>query len=400
MSEITIQQESWRKAVVDQVKKEVKKELDQANEGKSPSKRLVFILKSINQHKESKETKQNIRLYVLCMSALVHHARQGGLRKNEIKNLESLAYNVLLRSNVKPITSQLAYLYGELQLVVSQISRLERDHWKSAWEQQMAVYYSGASHINSDAYEALSLAIRMRRLGNFGDALDNYYIAFNDQNLSLQARSQAGLGILKCYRFIGFEQEARRFGKELSELVKELPRYLKEIEWESACLELKFHQEIKPIIQLTRKSGTHFEPIYILESILWILGLQETRYHRKIPDLTPLIRKKMISSRDHPTLLKSVQLMIAGYDSEEPLPSRVRDLGFVVTSLQEFTTIEQQLLFSLAISRFLKRNKLHPTARLCALQYSRATNYHGQVLEDPLGIGSDVVESFKLEQAS
>lgn len=400
VKKIILHQENWRKEFVDEVKKEVKADLENRFADKAPSKRLVYILKEINQAEPGRDTKNVIRHFVLCISALAHHSRHGGLKSSEIKSLGSLAYNILQRSKIRPVTSKLAYLYGEINLVMSQISRLRREHWKSAWEQQMAIYFSGSSHINSDHYEALTLAIRMRRLGQIGESIKNYEMAYRSDKLSDYSYAQAGLGLLKCYRFVGDQRKVEHLANELFGKFHKGERYYKEVEWEMACSELKFAHEIKPLLYLTRRAGSHFSSIYLLELTLWLLSLQESRYHRKIPDLEQLVRKKVIAAKENSLLLRSVEILVGAYNAKEALPARVRELDFIVENFYNYNTIEQQLLFAVGIYRFLIRHRMQKVSHLFYFQYNRAMMNFDEVITDPLGVGITPINPVEIDEAS
>src|SRR5690606_8947015 len=120
------------------------------------------------------DARSQLTRFVLVMSTLVQHARYGGLTNTQVRRGAALASTILETLGIKPGTSQLSFLYGELHLVLSQIYRKDGAHWHAAWQQYEAMSKAKKSLPGGEAFQSLASANRAMRLGHARLALLHY----------------------------------------------------------------------------------------------------------------------------------------------------------------------------------------------------------------------------------
>ena len=94
-----------------------------------------------------------LKNYIFIMNTLIQHENLGGLESTQVWKLLEIGRMVLHLSGVKPISSKIAYLHGELSLVTSQIMRKDGDHFLAAWQQQLSKHLSGARPPGGKVFE-------------------------------------------------------------------------------------------------------------------------------------------------------------------------------------------------------------------------------------------------------
>lgn len=130
------------KKAIEELKIKVKSSLDQAEASGGIEARKRLALERIAELADDLSPQSCFERVIAIISVLTHHVRHGGLTDVMVRRLFKEAQGILTLQKVKPSTSQLSFLHGELFQVMSQIQRKNGEHWASAWTQQLGVLYS------------------------------------------------------------------------------------------------------------------------------------------------------------------------------------------------------------------------------------------------------------------
>jgi len=379
----------WTVADVNQTKKRVRDTIERHTSQKSKTQRIQIISRKIREY-AGKSDPQGILMHVIyCISALFHHSRFGGLQDRQIERLASIVDDLLRVSGVKPPQSKVAFLYGELYSVLSQIERTRGMHWQSIWLQKMAVYYSGSSSQGGDGYVALASGIRFFRLGFLDKALDLLQSIDSQTDLPIRDKVLAQLISIRCYRLAGRFDLSTRLSEEIRDECNIPEDYAEELHWEEQVRKVRSSGDINELYLMT-KSGKKFDkPGYLIEFMLRAYALPNKKYLKKLPSLDYLVRKRKLKLRQQGFSFKALTVLRDCYDTDIPYQIRLRNLGNIQRHISGFVSLELKLLFMIASARFLIRSRAQDMAELILLEYSRSVQFEGKSIKDPLGLLSD-----------
>ena len=381
----------WTAQLVDHHKVQIKARLDLAeNDGRDA--RLRFALSQISDLEKSATGTESLERFIYIVSALVHHERSGGLSLTQVDKLLELAYAILQIQGITPSKSRLAFLFGELHLVRSQIYRSEGDHWRAAWEQQVGHKLSKPSPPGGTGFQHLSFALRSVRLGQAATALHHLDLA-GDFELTANQQFRVELEKARINRLVHSFEVAESI-IEGSLFDKTCPQsFRREFEWEALLNSFATSREFMPIIAAVSKGGTHYTASYILEAKLICFCQPTKEYIARIASMKTLSRNKDIHPQKMGSLYKAITTIEDCYDTEIPLILRLHRLGETLSRLNELLTIDKELMTLAAASRFLARSKSLALANLSLQEYrSLSEKLCSSRSKDALGLTSDLQE--------
>lgn len=334
-----------------------------------------------------------LRRFIYIVSALVHHEKHGGLTTAQIKRAVEVARGILQINGVKPGSSRLSFLHGELHLVLSQIYRHEGQHWQAVWEQQMAIYDAKQNLPGGARFQALSLAHRSLRLGHARLALLYYEQANASEKLKDSAKESAHLGMAKALRLSGRIEQAKELIARLRNDAKLSSNAMRELIWEQICLGAHSTQDLSDMLAGVRTGKMHYDGIFLLEASLWTRAVAQRQWMGRIIKVTTMGRKKDLNARRFGYFYQAVLQIERCYDQDVPLPIRIRELGEILASKDHFTTIDKELLMWVAAARFLARVSSFALASLTLSEYVALSLKLSQgETQDVLGIAADLIE--------
>lgn len=379
----------WTKKQIELEKLAVRSELEQVLQAGGPKRRLQYILTQVRDLKESDSPGEQLRCFIFVISALVHQERFGGVPLKQVQRLVTIAYALLQIQGIEPITSLLAFLYGEIHLALSQVYRKEGLHWMAAWEQQMASYLSGKTADAMASIQKLSLGIRTLRLGHGGLAVK----AMLDAKAGLPDYSwfRCQIDLIRSLRFAGSRELARQGIEEGLKRPGLKGEEKQELLWEHLCLQVSQTQEVFPLMHAVRKDRTHHDYSYLTEAFLWSRAISTKKWVERYPSLRSLARDPKLTAPTRTLFYKCALMIQKCYDYEIPFPVRLRQLGRVLPKLQKLVTIDQELLVWAAVARWLTRSRCFPLASLALSEYqSLSRRLSNGASEDALGVMSDL----------
>lgn len=357
----------WSKRLVTQIKTQVKQEADAAGAG-SERRRREFILLQIRELSTSTASEDLLRLFVFIVSALIQHAKRGGgLSPTQIKRLADMGADVLRAAGVKPRSSKLSFLHGELHLALSQIHFREGADWNSAWEQQVSAYLSGASPIGGRGFQSLAQAIRHYRLGNFGYAQQLFSQAEQD-GLDDESRAFCRLNLGVLFRLKGDTETSHLAIAEAITLpMSEDLR--KEYDWEQLKAGAMASGDWSALERAVRKGGSHHDYRYILEFFLYTRAVESRHWIGRYQRAIHIARDQTKDPKEHGFVNQCVITLEKCYDFKVPAFQRLKGLGVVLMRRKRLPSIDLELLVLACASRYLARTKALSLAMMPLLEY-------------------------------
>lgn len=390
---------SWRKHWIRDHQLAIKKDLDQVQAKLGVQERLHAIIQKLRERESDFSSSGIIKRYVLCMSALVHHLRHGGLSPREIKRISEVASGLLRSRGIGTRRSQLAYLYGDLHQILAQIYQKAADYSRAGWHQTLAHSYSRAHTPEGNVMQSLAIGVRKARVGQTRDALA-LFCGVEKAETTLDQKARARMERARLLRLSGKRAEARELVMELLQW-KDLPLLeRREAEWELLCLNLATNGDFQPLFSACQRRGTHHGAIYILEAFFWSRIIPEREFLERFSSVGGVAWNMKEALRASGPFFTFAQLLTECYDVEIPLAIRVQKLEAVVIGRRRVTTLEKELQLLAAFARFLLRSKAHDIAayflseyRALSLTVSEGKN------EDALGVMGDVLGASDLPMA-
>ncbi len=383
----------WTQKEVLETKKSVKAELDPFNQPADRKKRLSLIFKNISELEDKEDAKSQLRLYIFIMSALVHHERFGGLSNQQIRNLSDIAFAILQTQGIEPAKSRLAFLYGELHLVLSQVSRKEGDHWAATWEQQLSFQLAGRAKKQEEAVNTLATAIRAMRLGFSNIAYNRYSKVEEDREKDHPQFARARLGRILCLRLANQLEEADALSQDTLKNCQLTDSQKLELEWEAVCRQATSTLDFSNMFPLVKRGGSHYLPVYVVEAYFWTRTTASRKWLDRMPQIQTLARNRNLKPQKLEAFYDFAVILERCYDTDYPFVVRLRKLGDILRKTSQLISIDKELLVWAAAARWLSRNHSFDLASIALSQYqsisTRLSNGH---CLDALGTVSDMFE--------
>lgn len=382
----------WTEKKIDEAKQTVREEIDASEYSKNAESRLAFILDKVTSLTNNDSSESRLYRLIYIISALVHSANNGGLSDIDVDRLVKLAYAVLQAEGIKPGTSLLSFLFGDLHLARSQIYRLRGDPWRSAWEQQISMHLSRPIPAAVESVQQLAAGNRSLRLGNALAAIRNFEEA---ERLGLAGKNLdlAHIGLIRALRLSGRIDEARARIEEFAHATSLRAPVRKELDWEKIAIQSMNDERYDRMADVTREGRSHYEPTYLIEAYLWFAANKTTSWMDSFRKLKSLARVKELNLKDLGLLYKLAQLIEDSYNSDIPISTRLRDLGDQLARVHEINNIDKEMLIWIAAARWLSRVKAWSLAALVLNEYEalslRLTEGRNH---DVFGIVSDLHE--------
>jgi hypothetical protein len=379
----------WTRNKIETEKAKVRSELDPFVEKGDLTGRLAFIQEEMDKLADDDSSRSQLRRYVLAVSSLVHHERYGGLTDSQIKGAAKIAFTILKVQGIKTKLSKIAYVYGELHLILSLVYRKAGLPFESAWEQLMAHHYSSRAPTGGPGFQSFSRAIRAMRMGHSEIALKNFVAA--NEHLSGKAMEQARLGQAKALRFLGNLNECELVVQSL--MAGDLTAGAKlECIWELACCKIHRDHDLTAMMKLIGKDASHFQATYLIESYLWACALSLRSWREGFYKWSTLARYKDLGVRDHGVSFQAVRILEACYDDSVSLGLRLQALGEHLAIRREILLVDVELLFLLASVRWLARVGAEDMAGLILAEYKGlCMKLSSGKSQDVLGLAEDLL---------
>ncbi|MBQ46476.1 MAG: hypothetical protein CMP10_03120 [Zetaproteobacteria bacterium] len=388
--QITKKSYEWRIKKIQELKQETAATLKSIEATTGMKGRLSFICDKIRLLSESSDSEEQLHCFIYIMFALVHHEQHRGLPAARVGSLLKMGYALLKVNGIKPSTSKLSYLYGELHLIKSQILINEGDVWLAAWELQISKNISGENKIGSDGFHYLSLGIRNLAAGNGSMAMDFFERAEKYSPVHSSIFQKARVYRCKSQRLSSQLDSANELTEASLSIVDADTPVHEELTWERTCTNIAESNSLHEMISMVRLGKPHYHSTYVLEAFLWSRAVNSYQWFKSLPKLTTILRKFEQPKAD--PFCRSVRALDEAYDTNIPMINRLNKLGQTLNDNNKIKDINKRLLIYLAATRWLIRSNQYNLARLTFSEYeSLSLRVSNGINRDGLGIANDLV---------
>jgi hypothetical protein len=378
----------WTIQLIEDTKARYKLEFDSILAAKGEGVKLSAILERLDEFADTEDESQQLDIYVLIVSALIHHLRFGGLQSRSIRHMEEKALAILRINGIEPGKGRLAFLHGELYSVLSQVNLNIGNPILSAWMQQQAQFVSGKGSVGDKGFQHLALAIRYMGLGNVTRAIECYKLAESVESYFVKAR----MGRLKALRITGRLDEVDKLIQETYSVSKD-EKILKELQWETALAETSRQNSGQPLYSLVRKGASHAHGFFLGEAFLWFHALRSPKFLEKLPDLAYLAGAKVLEPKKMGFFFKAIRTIRALYDTEIPSSIRLSRLGHLLNDARKVVSLDREMLVWVAAARWLARGNYFTLATIALEEYREISLKVSQgSTQDVLQIAGDLFE--------
>ncbi len=358
--------ESWRRPAIDEMKRNVKAELDQVLAASNESSRLNYILEQIQGLEEATESAALLRRFILVMSALVHHERYGGLGKKQIQDLGTLGQAILRVVGVKTGHNPTSFLHAEMHAIMSDIHYSNGEFLPSLWERQLGAHASVMTpeHLSRQNY---GMGLSALRLGNVTSAVLFFEKALTEGE-DQGHHDRIRMHLLKAKRLSGDLEQARAMAVRCAAEI-ENEACLNELKWEKALIDLRESQDLGELFSLSKRGQPLHTSSYLLELFLWTTGHAKTKWGEKIAKVSTLGSQRSLDFHRYTHLFAVAQNLEQAYDAEIPFAKRLLDIKKILPRIQLLRQVDQELLSWLSLARWLYRSHHYPMASMIFHEY-------------------------------
>lgn len=375
-------QKVWKRDDVDRIKLRIRDEVAPLTDLEQ---RLDFLLKQISANEEN-----NLDRLLYIHASLHTHLRSGGLPENQVKELLQLAQALLTLHNIKPKTSSLAFLLGELHALQAQIHLTQGEALLASLEQQLVQHLSGPTPPGGEAFHNLSLAQYVLRLGEAELTIDYAERALRE--ISDDRRHQAQLLKLRALRLSLQFEAAEEWSAEIQRESTD-ERWLRELAWESLCRDAFKQGSVDPLMQKLNPRHDFYHTSYVLEGFFWARATSSLQWLEHLPKLKSLGQKKQFNFKAYANFHRCATALEKSYDKEIPLTHRLVGIKKTVQMVQSIADIDKVLLVHLSLIRWLLRSQCRDFGRILWSEYSGLSLRLTRGLsQDVLGIAGDLTK--------
>ena len=356
---------NWSKPAIDKERTKIRAWLDSL--ALPPKEKLRLLLGELKAGLESADPKQQMRLFLLCVFALVHHLRHLGLSPKDIRWIAKLGDTLLRVRGIESSRSRVSFLYGDFHLMLSQIYWRQGKQWDAAWEQLLAKVQETSGGQVSVA-NLLALANRALRMGQATHAL-HWLDKAEILGLEGPLKNQADLKRLMIYRLQNLPVEADRFEQFIADRSGWSAEERREIAWEKLTRQAQREGNVQPLLLAVQRRGDHHENEFAMEAFLWSRSVASLRWMKQYPSFRKLVYSGKIQVNKKSPLFRAVNIIEQCYDPGLNMLTRLRDLGALLGDCPKLINVNQELLIRAAALRWLIRVNAPDAARLVKAEY-------------------------------
>ncbi|MDQ3233814.1 MAG: hypothetical protein M3Q07_18510 [Pseudobdellovibrionaceae bacterium] len=370
----------WKRDMLEQIKARIRLELAPFQ---SSLDRIPYLL---NQIAQTEEQEPDRLIYI--MTLLNTHVREGGLTDHQVKELFQLADALLTLQNIKPKSSSMAFLLGELHMLKAQLHMNDGEPLLACIEQQLVEHVSGSEPSGGNSFQSLSLARMSLRLGEANLAV-TYLDRALESGVDPGFMNYAQLMKLRSLRLSHRLDEADQMSADLLQKDQPNVRLKREIQWEALCREVCRSGSIERLMEVMNPRRDYYQASYILESFFWIRAVSVLQWMDHLPKLKSLGQKKTLNFNTSSTYHRCAVHMERAYDKDIPLAHRLMLVKKILQAVHTLPDIDKVLLVHLALLRWLIRSQCREMARFVYSEYA-ILSLRLSGTTDALGIASDL----------
>ena len=337
-----------------------------------------------------------LHAFLHACAALDLHSRSGGLDSERVGALYRRALAVLTRNGIRPATSRVAHLYGELHATMCRVAALEGRAWSAAWRHFLAKYEGGVVPDHGDLFRQVSLDLQL----GLGESALARLLDAELPDSPVVALATLRLARARIHRLTGDLDGAAEVLGAVDVAPEEAPAIHREKLWEAACIESQRAGSLEPQARLVRVNRDARTPRRQLDLFLWSRATHGKKWMRAAPKASSL--KKTGADLLDPVVLRCALAIERAYEGKAALTNRVHALGRALEDADAIAELDQQMLVWAAAGRWLYRAKKPdlaalPLARYRALSLGLTLGRDGDVLRVASDIPLDETTACSLE---
>lgn len=364
----------WKTGAVERARATVRVILKSKCQNMSRDEKLRHMAAQVMLLNESPSPLDQLVRLSYAFEALELHAAEGGLERRHVQQLFAIATDILERHGVLRGRSRLAFLHGELLLLMGRIEAAGGATWQALMLVKQAVAATAGGPEERAAAARLFYAERLLRQGNAAMAL----------TLAVEA-PQSSLVQAAALRALGRPAEALRVLA---------PVGTPSAEWEIAKIEACAPGKFADLARDMRRGGRFYFVEALLEFALYCYCHDPVRARQTVPSLASLVRRANLEWQGdrHTALLQRVRPLEEAYQADAEAEPAVVRLVHGLAELSPLPTLEQEWLVRFAAGRFFACVNAMDLATVTLRDYQAASwrASDGATL-DALGVGDDLL---------
>jgi hypothetical protein len=360
----------WRSREIEFEKKKLRSELEaRFGAGSSESEVAEYLLVQIFESTLGSST-YGIWHFVRVMKVLILHKSAKCLSDSQISKLSKLAVQILQQAKVSSTDSTLAYLYGEVEIVLSQIAKNEGRHWFALWKSAVADSMIGDSNPEGLGFRLLTIAHRELRVGDALSAINSFREAETRFEKLTREWWSARLGTVKALRMSGDTISALSLGASTQEVDDQsmLGSSL-ELKWEQTIAGALLDGNFESVFSLLQSEIFENQTTYLVEAFFWRSLKSPGKDRRGVPKMSFLLRKDNKSCRELGHFFEVALALERLEDRETPRYVKLAALSDVLEQSRQLVSIDKELLTLACMSRWLAEHDESRMSKLIASEY-------------------------------
>jgi hypothetical protein len=374
----------WRAREIEAEKAKLKLELEEKFGSETPEESLAgYLLDQI--FSDSEPLEYGIWHFVRVMKVLVLHKSAHCLSSPQVARLSKLAVQILKQAKVAATDSSLAYLYGEVEIVLSQIARNDGRHWQALWKAVLADSLIGNTNPSGEGFRILTIANRELRLGDTKGALDSFRLAETKFDSLTTSWWASRLGAIKTMRLSGCLTETVEVCEatlKLTDQTRADP--ILELNWEMTLAQALMTHNFDTLFGLFGREEFQHQTTYLVEGYLWRLLKKPGRERMGIPKMSFLLRRDNSGCRQLGKFFDVALEFDKLEDSETPTYLKVAALSEVLELSKQLVSIDKELLATAYVSLWLSNQGKERLSRVVAGEYRSLSHKLSQGKDEDL----------------
>lgn len=356
-------QQVWQRPFVAAEHARIRGELSELAATEGPSTALRAALSHADRPAASLEGQLHRFLY--ACAALDLHASGGGLDSTEAQRMARVASAMLERNRIRPGTSRLAHLHGELHAFLCRIAEREGRAWTAAWRHIVARTDGRLEDAgDGDLFRRVSLELQLGLAKNALERLLEAELADAPTSALLKLRI-ARVRILRLSGDLDAAAQALTGARGL--LGPRRGPSPDDLRWEEACVLALRLASLEPVAQLLRAERSVRTPRRMLEFYFWSRAVRTRAFERVLPKASTL--RRAASEALDPTALRCALALERCYAGHGSVGVRAQALGRVLERADSISEVDLQLVVWAAAGRWLLRVRRPTLAALPLARY-------------------------------
>jgi len=354
---------SWTKVSFETTRDIIRNELNDAVVADPSISRCDHAMRAFARSQDDLSAQGMMRTFILIMICLSEHRLQSRLTDREVKQFTELAHNILRLNKIRPVASQISFLYGDLHATLSQIMRREGRQSESAWEQLMSNYLGAGDSSRGIYFFHSAQGFRALRLGYGHVAINKFRLVMNSTEADSALRVRAALGLMICARLNLDDELASNANTALLSL-RLSEEESQEVAWEKLSFQAARNCNLDEMVTHVVRSKSTLPIVYQVEAKLWTLTTRDRKWIDRLPKVSSMLARPEVGVSARDAFYGWAKTFEQLLDSDIPFMERLRIAGDLWSDSDRIISLDKQILALACLGRWLARNRSYDFAAL------------------------------------